>query len=213
MNALADEYRAVLDPKDGKVEFALDTNQFREFANALSNTLYSPAFQIKVAQVSARPGSALDLFKKYYTAYIYDDFVDSRGTKLSKPQITARGIGNDTISTALIVLLEAVADSVLKTPVLCKKNPAGQCTAWLNAGKLQPTRAKVNHTLEEGVVDPGKCGVTEEEAQAITFLSELAADQAEFLSGMIVESFGGAKEVSFLPDISQSETTRLWQQL
>lgn len=194
LDALAKEYHALLEPPPKPLEFSFDTAQFKTFADILSNTLYSPASQIANANdAESTTDKALKLFKEYFSAYIHGEFVDSRGTALSKPSITAQGIGNESISAALIVLLEAAADSALKTPVLCKNvDAAGNtCEIYLNAGNMRPTR--MNFIKPEGVVDPGTCGVTEGEAKAIVFLSELAAEQAELMSGMIVETFGGGE--------------------
>lgn len=137
---------------------------------------------------------AANLFAQYYRAYIKGEFVTRFGVKLAKPDI-GKTIGNEMLSNTLAVFLEAVSDLSLHTPVLQsedgKKFYPGQ-------NDKQPTAAVLKIVdVEKISSDSSACGITDKEAEAISWLANLAEEKSAIVSGLVLESFSGI-ELSFV---------------
>lgn len=174
----------------------------KEFGNEYAKTILDPRTYIRDKGNVEQEGSSKErtlqnVFREYYNAYIEGNFVDRFGTKFSKPEIK-KSISNDMISASLLVFLEAVADTKLNTPIVKSGN-----TYYPSGGTAKPTALAV--TLDGKTIvpeiaaseNPTACGITEKEAKAIMFLSNLSGDKSALVSKLVVEAFGGA-EVSFV---------------
>jgi hypothetical protein len=173
----------------------VSSGDFEKFSQAFQDTMLNPAHYLTNVTVASKKDGATPIFREYYRAYIAGKFITRRGATLSKPAITAKGIGNDVISSAFTVFLEASLDAALRTPVFYKKDPQG-AKQFLNPGGQEPTASKLNTVQSVEVVQPGQCGISEREVEVIAFLSELAGDKSELLSGLVLETIGGG-EISF----------------
>ena len=136
------------------------------------------------------------VFRHYYSHYIAGKYVDRFGTKLDKPDIK-KGIGNDVIAAALLVFMDALADSVLATPVLYKGDGSSRIY-FPGQNKNQPTAVSTSSEIGRPVVelqpvadDANGCGITEREAKAISLLANLAGEKSAALSKLSLESIGG----------------------
>jgi hypothetical protein len=184
-------YAQVLEVRGGAVDdvSARDVERFAEsFVDALGAS----------GQLSDEArGDVWRTFKKYYQAYIRGEFVDRSGTQLSRPELK-KTVGNDTLSGALVILLEAASDEVLETPVLYTIGDDGKPLYFPHEADLEPTVASVWKELDErkglvrliGENEETQCGVTESEARAIGYVASLAGDRSSIVSGMVLESFG-----------------------
>jgi len=193
MATTASVFEAVLKQKTSNEIAALEisSKDYEAFTKEFRRTLLKYSLYDKATFARGAADETSPIFAAYYKRYIDGRFINRRGTPLSKPEITKDGIGNDTISALFSVLLEAAADSVLRTPVF----KDGE--AWLNPGGVEPTAAALKVVDAIDVVPSGQCGISSREVDYMRFSSELAGDQADTMSAMVLESFGGA-EVSMV---------------
>lgn len=124
------------------------------------------------------------VFKVYYLEYIMGNYIDRNGTSFSKPEIK-KGISNDVLSAALMIFLDALSDTQLRTPIFKsgeKYYPSGF--------SVQPTASskKIVKTIDAST-DPKKCGITVPEAKAMAFLANMAGDKSTLLSGLVLQAF------------------------
>lgn len=173
-------------------DFSISHGELEEFGRMLVDSLGIPGSgdAVAVSRFSAAGGSssAWRRAQQYLAAYFAGEFVDRSGTKLSKPEITSN-VGNDTITAFLTVSLEALYDSMYALPVFTADGKP------LTATGLVPTAAILDPELLTPVAPDAP--VTENEARAIRFLSDVAADQSEFVSGLVVRAFADL-ELSFV---------------
>jgi hypothetical protein len=196
-------------PEPVPVDAELSAREMEEFGKIFADTvLDANSYMVDLRSVEIPPTAMTQLdtrlsrvFKEYYKAYINGNFIDRFGVQLEKPEIKT-SIGNDVISAALLVFLEAVADLKLKTPVFFKDE--GGEKIYFPSGKGEPPSAVVIEIDEETVVklievshDSSTCGVTEKEAKAIAFVANLAGDQSATLSKLVLEAFGDV-QVAFV---------------
>jgi len=184
-------------PKMNKMEFT--DGQIKDFTKAFAEIVLSPKSYVptydekgtlKPGFSLSKPTDILNVFGRYYSAYLQGDFVDRTGTKLSKPEVK-NVIGNKTIGAVLMVFLEAFGDLTLKTPILYK-GKLGSGEQWYpSLKKNKPT------SIAEGIItavqvgpDTGTCGITEKEAKAIGLLSNYAGDSTSMLQKALLETFG-----------------------
>lgn len=180
----------------------ITASDLEDFGKIYAKTILDPSTYIR-DNGNAQQGGAVkertlqNVFKEYYNSYIEGNFVDRFGTKFSKPEIK-KSITNDIISASLLVFLEAVADTKLNTPIIKSGN-----TYYPSGGTVKPTALVVSldgKTIVpeiSAINDPTACGITEKEAKAIMFLSNLSGDKSALVSKLVVEAFGGA-ELSFV---------------
>lgn len=182
---------------------------FKAFAETMATgATYTGASGDAGGEKSAGKKELADAFKDYYRAYLKGKFVTRTGKTLAKAEIK-NGIGNDALTGALTVFLEALHDFYLKTPVLVAEAAAENKAAPADGkapGKVyypgvndkKPTGAELGYVdLVSVATDSRACGVTKREAEAIAFLSGLAGEKSAILSGLAIEAFGGL-EFSFV---------------
>src|SRR5262249_44202547 len=113
------------------------------------------------------------VFKTYYLEYVRGNYVDRTGTKFNKPEIK-KNVGNDVIAAALSIFIDSIGDTQVRTPI------------FKNGNKYYPSEttdvptaaAKGFITVLDISTKSDKCGITEPEAKAIGFLSNLAGDKS-----------------------------------
>ncbi|MEQ9200701.1 MAG: hypothetical protein RLN80_12000, partial [Rhodospirillales bacterium] len=116
--------------------------------------------------------------------------------KLAKPDIS-QGVDNATLDAVLTIFLEALGDLKFKTPVI-KSEKEGKPFYFPGQSKLEPTAAKLMIVdVVDVATETNVCGVTEKEAEAISWLASLAEDKSSIVSAMAIESLGGL-ELSFV---------------
>lgn len=193
MTTTADVFEAVLNAKTSReiASLKLNSKDFEVFTEEFERTLLKYSLYDKAKLARGAADETTPIFAAYYKSYIDGKFINRRGMALSKPEITKDGIGNDTISAIFSVLLEAAADSVLRTPVFKDGD------TYLNHGQTEPTAVTLAVVDAIQVVPSGQCGISSREVDYMRFSSELAGDQADTVSAMVLESFGGA-EVSLV---------------
>ncbi|HLY06535.1 MAG TPA: hypothetical protein VKR31_12380 [Rhizomicrobium sp.] len=165
----------------------LSASDFKNFAQNLAKSVFDPV----VNGTSSNAGSNSSFWTTlvtYYDQYFQGKFVDRFGNKLSPP--AAKGSVNDEeISGVVAIFVEALADSILKTPVW--KDSSGNY--YPGASKDEPT------VLEAGILsapaglvtNPGQCGMTTLKTRAVKYFSDMASARAGMVGGLVSGSFGG----------------------
>jgi len=147
----------------------------------------------------------------YVSAYVEGSYIDRFGNTLPAPAIS-RTVGNTEIAGVLSVMIDAVADYVLRTPIWT--DPTGKIyyPAGFNAAApdpkdptkvpLMPTAVgvKIKARGQSGdgapLITPlplvvSGCGIDEVKAKAIEYLGQTAALKASLVGGISGGSFGG----------------------
>jgi hypothetical protein len=131
----------------------------------------------------------------YLKAYLDGTFVDRWGNTLSQPDMTR--LGSDTAVPATKVVLEAIFDYAMMTPIIHDSASTNKT----------PTFAVLFPQLYEEISDkPDAPGITAPENEAINYLSGLSGDGAKHVSSLIVKTLGGA---SFGAKISTGDNSTL----
>lgn len=187
-------------------DLEINSNDLKDFFKAFSETMLQPSTytgtgrSIKAYDKELAPRTPANtnnpdnldpqrtnvahVFKVYYLEYINGKYVDRTGTNFAKPEIK-KSIGNDVISAALMIFLDALADTQLRTPIFksdAKYYPSGLSVRPTASAKLIVKTINVS-------TDPKACGITEPEAKAMAYLANLAGDKSMLLSGLILQSF------------------------
>ncbi len=174
---------------------------FENFINAFSNSALTGKMHLDdlsgpTTRTSAAEIRSMALFREYYRHYIRGEFVTRFGKKLGKPDIS-EGVDNATLSAVLTVFLEALGDLKFKTPII-KGTKENKPFYFPGQSKLEPTAAKLRVVdVVDVATKTDVCGVTEKEAEAISWLANLAEDKSSIISAMAIESLGGL-ELSFI---------------
>jgi hypothetical protein len=116
-------------------------------------------------------------------------FVDREGAVFKRPEIK-NSIGNDIITAALDVTLEAVFDATLHNPVYYAEESAKK--NWNTPDNREPTVVGALKVAEKLAADGSAQGITSRKQKAIRYLSGLAADRSKVLSGAAYRAVGGA---------------------
>lgn len=143
------------------------------------------------------------LAKFYLQSYFVGEngYVNREGTVLKRTEVKDGAITNDHITPIVEILAEAAWDTMLPTPVWVKPKSGGK-TPYHNASGKRPTVS----VYAEGVgieidlevkADGTKDAITETELKAIRYLSGLAGDQSQIISGMLFRLLGDL-ELSFV---------------
>ena len=181
----------------------VSASEMKNFSDAVLETFTNPSIYVAPSRFYSDSKAYLktdggtppliDVFKFYYTQYIDGKFVSRFGTSLSKLNVD-EGVSNETISAAIAVFIEALADYALRTPLLVDDEDS----YFLSDGK-EPTVAAYDAGNDFKLVEKieivedeldDKCSISEREAKAIKYLANLAADKSQGLAGLTVESFG-----------------------
>jgi Trypsin len=181
------------------VPLEIDSDDFKAFVSQ-DLPKYGPAFWVNFPAVGRSSSGDVDQsfghrLQQYYAAYAAGKYVDRQGKKLDKPNVTAEGIGNDTLVPTVYIFFEALYDEMFPVPVFYKGN-ANQRT-WFNAGNAEPTFAVMaknddGSTYDERwVKDIGSSSdFTELELRAMQFVAMIGADQSKLVSGLLFRLFG-----------------------
>ncbi|MEQ8710704.1 MAG: hypothetical protein RIC36_17105 [Rhodospirillales bacterium] len=174
---------------------------FEDFISAFSSSALTGKMHLNdrsgpTLRTSAVEIQSMALFREYYRHYIRGEFVTRFGKKLAKPDIS-QGVDNATLDAVLTIFLEALGDLKFKTPVI-KSEKEGKPFYFPGQSKLEPTAAKLMIIdVVDVATETNVCGVTEKEAEAISWLASLAEDKSSIVSAMAIESLGGL-ELSFV---------------
>ncbi len=143
----------------------------------------------------------------YMQSYLEGTFVDRGGTTISKPDISAK-LGNDTITSFEKILLEAVYDYAMLTPIMHDKSdkshekevtPTSEHEGLAGAGSGKDSKAPSKPTFvvlfpdlyEEVSVEPDARGITSAELKFMTFLRGMGSEQSKHLASLITRFIGG----------------------
>lgn len=183
----------------------LNDREFQDFLKQFNDHVLT-AGQLSTARNDVflastdQPRDLMRLYRFYLIAYSQGKYVDRRGNKYDAPDLSS-GISNKVLTSTLAIFLDTIADYQFGEPVLTDGKvfyPSGKSDepTVLKAGALGGV------TKVQLVEDPMQCGVTKEEAQAISVLGALAERKAALASGIAVEAVSGW-------DISRPATVRI----
>lgn len=178
----------------------LGDDEFKDFMKQFSEhvlSVGSMASQTNDVFVTSS-GQAKDLmrlYRFYLIAYSQGKYVDRRGTKYDAPDL-ASGISNKVLTSTLAIFLDTIADFQFGEPVLTDGKvyyPYGKADepTVLKAGALSGV------TKMSLVEDPKLCGLTKEEAKAISVIGALAEKKSALVSGIAAEAVSGW-DISFV---------------
>lgn len=183
----------------------LSPGDFRNFMDAFAtSTLAGTRHMDNNAGPNLRSASddklsSQALFREYYRAYLKGEFITRFGVKLAKPEI-GWTVGNEALAGTLMVFLEAVNDLAFQTPILKTTGDNGKAVYYPGQTDKKPTALAVKGAVVPEEVVQAKtdvCGITKSEAEAISWLANLAEDKSAMVSGLILESLQGV-ELSFV---------------
>jgi hypothetical protein len=140
----------------------------------------------------------------YLGAWVKGHYVDRFGNMLPAPAIS-RTIGNTEVAGLLSVLIDAVGDYVIPSPVWTVHEDTGDgetlyYPAHFNAQAREKLLIPTGVTVmiggqpvipAEPLVGPGECGIDRLKAEAIGYLGQMAAAKASMVGGVSSGSFGG----------------------
>jgi len=164
------------------------TFQTNGFGSAL-NSHIRDLLDAQLAGLAAKPGSSqnitnsLDaLLAAYLKAYLDGTYVDRWGNSISQPDLTK--LGNDSAGPFSTVLMEALLDYSLMTPIVYDPSQAQ------SPSNKTPTFVVVFPQLHECVsTNSDTNGVTKAELRAIQYLSGLSGEGAKHLSALAINTF------------------------
>ena len=156
--------------------------------------------QLVASQLDGLTNSATNLTIKvsldamlatYLKFYLNGAYIDRWGTAVSQPDIAK--IGNDTVSPLTKVVLEAVFDYSLMTPIIHDSGQPGTTNT--------PTFAVVFPQLYEPIsTNSDASGITEAKYSLIKDFSKSGGEINNLLSSLLIKAFGGVSvggKVSF----------------
>lgn len=136
--------------------------------------------------------STEDTNKNAFTAahsylYLYftdkTGFVDRQGTKYSAPAFSG-SIANPEITAVVGIVLEAVYDNLLDTPVWTD----AKTNAVTTSGAM-PTAFTLGYATNE-VLASGTNHISQDKLKVMNYLSQLAGTQSKTVAGMVIRLFG-----------------------
>jgi len=169
----------------------------------LSSLLQDQANAIKVGP-STNVVAFDALLAAYLEAYLNGRYVDRLGTTLSQPDITRAG--NDTIVPFTAVMIEALYDYSLMTPIVFDRQRAVSINP--------PTFAVIFPNLYQEIsTNSDAPGITRAELGAIRFFSSLSSEEAKHLSSLGSGGVGGNDTLArVISTISQESSRRITEE-
>jgi hypothetical protein len=196
----------------------LNANTLKNFGERIHERFFShdldrEGMRADLASTKAHVEEFNQVLVAYVSAYVDGKYVDRFGNTLPTPAIS-RTVGNTEIAGVLSVMIDAVADYVVRSPVWT--DPTGKIyyPAAFNAAApdltkdpkampLKPTVVDIKVKTRDQGGDDGTplikplplvasgCGIDEAKAQAIEYLGQTAALKASMVGGISGGSFGG----------------------
>lgn len=185
---------------------ALGPADFRNFATNVRDDVQGGPLSIGVINTAANVSPSDDstekpfsnMFVDYYVAYYKGQFVDRFGNVLSAPQISLT-VSDAEIAGAFSVLVELLADYVLRTPIWQDHTTKVYYPGTF--GKSGSTNAEPTVlSTASGYADvlpllppnqSQQCGITALKADAVEYLAKTAGNRASLLGGLVGGSWGG----------------------
>lgn len=196
----------------------LNANTLKNFGEKIHERFFKhdldrAGVKADLAATKARVEEFNQVLVAYVSAYVDGKYVDRFGNTLPTPAIS-RTVGNTEIAGVLSVIIDAVADYVVRGPIWT--DPTGKIyyPAAFNAAAPDLTKDPKATPLRPTVVDvrikakgqgddegtplikplplvASGCGIDEPKAQAIEYLGQTAGLKAAMVGGITGGSFGG----------------------
>ena len=132
------------------------------------------------------------ILRLYVGAYLQGKFIDRRGIKYDAPKNLDTGANGDELGALVSVAMEAFNDLLFEEP--CMKSGA----KYINETGDEPTCVTLKiQDVADVSTQPDKPGVTELEANLLSFVSTTAGKESKIVSQLIVKFFKNV-HVSFI---------------
>jgi hypothetical protein len=165
----------------GLSEQSVDATDFDRFTRVIQSVMNPKNFRAR--NVTAMTNADFwKAFGVYFDAYVHGEYRADTGALIAKPKFN-NGIGNETIGSAVTVLLEFFADWLLPTPVF--KDAATD--KYITLENKEPTAVTAN--VRNAIKTDAK--FTVKKVKGMQCASGLAGEGGLALGGVVVKSFGG----------------------